>query len=82
MGKSPNTSIENSVKLKTSVVEARRDASTVEAMSAALVDNDAGNLAAAAAERSPTVVVNGVAVAVVVFIMAACVCVLSGDGLP
>lgn len=33
-----------SVRLKTWVVEGRRDASTVEAMSAAFVDSEAGNL--------------------------------------
>lgn len=34
----------NSVRLKTCVVEGRRDASTVEAERAAFVDRDAGNL--------------------------------------
>lgn len=44
MGNSPNTSIEKSVRANTSVVEERRDASTVDAISAELVDMEAGKL--------------------------------------
>jgi len=44
IGNSPKTSMEKRVKEKTCVVDVRRDASTVDAMSAALVDKDAGNL--------------------------------------
>lgn len=43
-GNNPNTSILKSVKLKTSFVYLRRDARTVEAMRAAFVDREAGNL--------------------------------------
>ena len=44
MGKSPKTSIENNVNEKTWVVEGRREAKTVDAIKAALVDNEAGSL--------------------------------------
>ena len=44
MGNKPNTSIENSVKEKACVVEGSREASTVDAMSAELVEMDAGRL--------------------------------------
>lgn len=43
-GKRPKTSMLKRVRLKTCVVLVSRDASTVEAIRAALVDNDAGNL--------------------------------------
>ena len=43
-GNRPKTSIEKSVREKTWVVELRREASTVEAMRAAFVESDAGNL--------------------------------------
>lgn len=43
-GKRPKTSIEKRVREKTCVVEGRREARTVEAMRAALVDREAGNL--------------------------------------
>jgi hypothetical protein len=43
-GNSPNTSILKSVKLKTSLVYLRREARTVDAMRAAFVDREAGNL--------------------------------------
>lgn len=43
-GKSPKTSMLKSVREKTCVVEGRREASTVEAMRAALVEREAGNL--------------------------------------
>lgn len=45
-GKSPNTSMEKSMNEKTSVVDSSRDARTVAAMIAALVDREAGNLRA------------------------------------
>lgn len=45
-GKSPNTWIENNDKLNTAVVVRSRDANTVLAINAALVDNDDGNGAA------------------------------------
>lgn len=44
-GKSPKTSILNSVRLNTCVVLGRRDASTVLAINAAFVEREAGNLA-------------------------------------
>jgi hypothetical protein len=44
MGNRPNTSMENSVSEKTCVVDGSRDASTVEAIKAELVDIDAGSL--------------------------------------
>lgn len=43
-GKRPNTSMEKRVREKTCVVEGRREARTVEAMRAALVEREAGNL--------------------------------------
>jgi hypothetical protein len=45
--------MENSIKLKTWVVDGRRDASTVDAMTAAFVDKDAGNLVAPAPSPLP-----------------------------
>jgi len=42
-GKSPNTSMENRVRLNTCVVEGRREANTVDAINAAFVERDAGN---------------------------------------
>jgi hypothetical protein len=44
MGKRPKTSIEKSDSEKTCVVEGSRDASTVEAMRAELVEMEAGRL--------------------------------------
>lgn len=44
MGKRPNNSIENSVSEKTCVVDGKREASTVDAMSAELVEMEAGRL--------------------------------------
>lgn len=44
IGKRPNTSIEKRVRENTWVVEGSRDASTVDAISAELVDIDAGRL--------------------------------------
>lgn len=46
-GNRPKTSMEKSVRLKTWVVDLRREASTVEAMRAAFVESEAGNFAAA-----------------------------------
>lgn len=43
-GKRPNTSIENRVSEKTWVVDVRREARTVDAIKAALVEREAGNL--------------------------------------
>lgn len=43
-GKRPKTSMLNSVRLKTCVVDGSRDAKTVDAESAAFVDREAGNL--------------------------------------
>lgn len=43
-GKRPNTSIENNVSEKTCVVDGSREASTVEAISAELVEIEAGRL--------------------------------------
>lgn len=43
-GNKPKTSIENNVSEKTCLVEVRRDARTVDAMRAALVEREAGNL--------------------------------------
>ena len=43
-GNSPKTSILNRVRLKTWVVDGRREAKTVEAIRAALVESEAGNL--------------------------------------
>ena len=45
MGNRPNTSMENMVREKTWVVEGSREASTVDAMRAELVEMDAGRLA-------------------------------------
>jgi hypothetical protein len=53
-GKRPKTSMENSVREKTCVVDERRDASTVEAMSAAFVESEAGNLFTISSERDTT----------------------------
>jgi hypothetical protein len=44
MGKRPNTSIENNVSEKTCVVDGNREASTVDAISAELVEMEAGKL--------------------------------------
>jgi hypothetical protein len=43
-GNRPNTSIEKRVREKTWVVDVSREASTVEAMRAALVERESGNL--------------------------------------
>ena len=52
-GKRPNTSMEKRVRLKTWVVDGRRDASTVEAMRAAFVEREAGNFEAPAPPPLP-----------------------------
>lgn len=52
-GNNPNTSIEKSVKLNTCVVDGKRDANTVEAITAAFVDREAGNFAAPALSPLP-----------------------------
>jgi len=44
MGNKPNTSMEKSVRENTWVVDGSRDASTVEAINAELVEIDAGRL--------------------------------------
>jgi hypothetical protein len=51
-GNSPNTSMLKSVKLNTSFVYFSREARTVEAIRAAFVDREAGNLAELVSKRS------------------------------
>lgn len=53
MGNRPKTSMENSIKLNTCVVDGRREASTVDAITAALVEREAGNLVAPAPSPLP-----------------------------
>lgn len=52
-GKRPKTSMLKSVRENTCVVEGRREASTVEAIRAALVERDAGNLGEEAGKHRP-----------------------------
>lgn len=53
MGKSPKTSMEKSIRLNTWVVEGSREARTVEAITAAFVEREAGNLVAPAPSPLP-----------------------------